>query len=80
MSDELMSRLISEGIKITVTPSEQVEALRAEVRDLQDRLEKLQAEYYRVEYRYRCECIINQRLQDHCRECGFPVPHSTYEL
>ena len=51
MSDELLSRLISEGIKITVTPSEQVEALRSEVRDLQDRLEKFQAEYYRVEYR-----------------------------
>ena len=79
-SDELLARLLSDGLKLVVTPSEQVIALQAQVSELQDRLEGLQAEYYRVEYRYRCGCIINQRLQDYCRECGLPVPHSTYEL
>lgn len=80
MLDELLARLLSDGLKLVVTPSEQVIALQAQVTELQDRLKKLQAEYYRVEYRFRCECIINQRLQDYCRDRGFPVPHYTYEL
>ena len=54
-SDELLARLLSDGLKLVVTPSEQVIALQAQVSELQDRLQKLQAEYYRVEYRYRCE-------------------------
>ena len=50
-SDELLARLLSDGLKLVVTPSEQVIALQAQVAELQSRLEKLQAEYYRVENR-----------------------------
>ena len=78
MSDELLSRLISEGLKIMVTPSEQVEALRAEVRDLQKQLQDLRTAYNRCEYLYRCECIINNRLHDFCREQGVRVPNHLF--
>ena len=41
---------------------------------LEGKLSALQAEYNRVEYLYRCECVINERLTDFCRSEGVRPP------
>lgn len=55
-------------LEVTVTPSDEVYQLRARVQELETALEDLRKEYNRVEYLYRCECIISMRLGDRCRE------------
>ena len=48
-------------------PSDEVKALRARVAALEEKVERLKAEYNRVEYKYKREVIINCELVDLCR-------------
>lgn len=66
-------------LDITVTPSDEVQALRSQVHALQQELNDLQAQYNRVEYLYRCEVLISHQLADLCKEHGVKVPHRLYE-
>lgn len=66
-------------LEVSVTPSDEVQALRARVQALQHDMDDLQARYNRVEYLYRCECLVNSRLIDHCAERGYKVPKSLYQ-
>lgn len=61
-------------LNVTITPSERVQELQAHVEALEGKLSTLQAEYNRVEYLYRCECVINERLTDFCRSEGVRPP------
>ena len=89
-SDALLASLaallagVVEGIPInlnvSLTPSERVQALEEQVKALTSALSTLQRDYNRVEYLYRCECIINQRLQDYCQSNGVPVPRNLYRV
>ena len=60
-------------IRVRLVSDEEVLNLRREVQALTARLEGLQAEYDRLEYRYRCECIVNMELVDLCHAHGVPV-------
>lgn len=55
-------------LEVVVTTSDEVLSLRARVKELEEVIEGLRSEYNRIEYLYRCESIINQRLIDRCRE------------
>lgn len=65
-------------VDVTVTPSDEVQALRKQVSDLTLQLSDLQAKYNRVEFLYRCETLVNARLVDMCHDKGIKVPPSLY--
>ncbi len=54
-------------VHVTLRTDDEVQALRARVAELEAALEAERAAYRRVEYKYRCESIINQELVDLCR-------------
>lgn len=75
----LLSRLIGEegdslNLHVTVSEAEEVAALRQTVKDLNERLDKLQQEYNRLEYLYRCETLVNLQIIDIAREEGVNIP------
>lgn len=61
-------------LSITMTDSNKVRALEAEVARLEAALKDLQARYNRTEYLYRCEVLISIQICDYCRENGFKLP------
>ncbi len=65
-------------VEVSVTPSERVQDLKAQVAALHEALDALQAKYNRTEYLYRCECVINDRLHDYCRSHGLNPPRSLF--
>lgn len=60
-------------LAVSLTPADEVNALRSHVQELEDDLKQLRTRYDRLEYNYRCEAVVNLRLVDHCREHGIPV-------
>lgn len=54
-------------VHVTLRTDDEVLRLRAQVAELEAALEAEKAAYNRVEYKYRCECVINQELVDLCR-------------
>lgn len=66
-------------LDVTLTTSDEVQALRQQVRELTSQLQELQAQLNRVEYLYRCETIINTKLVDHCRSARIPVPKTLFD-
>lgn len=63
---------MSEPLELVVRliPSDEVLQLREQVKALQGKLDDLQAQYNRVEYKYRCEVIVANELLDLCRANG----------
>lgn len=61
-------------VEVSVTPSDEVNALRDRVAELEGELAELRQAYSRVEYRYRCEVLLNLQLQDLMRVAGIPFP------
>lgn len=57
---------------MVLTTSDEVLSLREQVKVLTEQLGRLQADYNRVEFRYRCECVVNMELQDLLKENGIP--------
>jgi len=58
------------SVAVTLTTSDEVLALRAEVARLKAEAEAAKAAFDRLEFKFRCESIINQELTDLCREKG----------
>lgn len=65
-------------VNVHITPSDEVQELRARAADLQERLDSLQADYNRIEYYYRCESLVNMELIDLCRKHGVEVRPSIF--
>jgi len=65
-----------EGIplNITLTTSDEVQQLRQQLADLEQKQEELQKAFHRVEFNFRCESIINMELQDFCTRNGLRPP------
>lgn len=65
-----------EGIplKITLTTSDEVQQLRQQLADLEQKQQELQSAFHRVEFNFRCESIINMELQDFCTHNGLRPP------
>lgn len=61
-------------LEVSITPSDEVQSLRQQLRDKTSQLETLQKEFNRVSYLYRVETLINLQLQDICKENGIKVP------
>lgn len=61
-------------VAVSLTASDEVAALRAQVADLTAELAQLRADYNKVEFRYRCEVLLNFQLQDLMRAAGVPFP------
>lgn len=79
LSSALLSALTGEGgaplkVAVSLTPSDEVTALRSQVADLTLKLAELQRDYNKVEFRYRCEVLLNFQLQDLMRAAGVPFP------
>lgn len=66
-------------VDVTVTVSDEVQALRSQLADVQAKLEDMTARFHRVEYLYRCETLINARLVDVCSQHGYKVPKSLFQ-
>lgn len=62
------------NIAVTLTSSDEVLALRAQVAELQGQLSELQTSYNRVQYLYMCEVQLNWQLQDILKGAGIPFP------
>lgn len=54
-------------VHVILRTDDEVLNLRARIAELEAALEEQKAAYHRVEYMYRCECVINQELVDLCR-------------
>lgn len=79
LSSALLFALTGEGgsplkVAVSLTTSDEVNALRAQVAELTAQLANLRQEYNRVEYRYRFEVMLNFQLQDIMRAAGVPFP------
>lgn len=57
-------------IHVRISPDDEVQALRARVAALEKSAAELEERANRAEYRYRCEVLVNQELQDLCRAHG----------
>ena len=65
-------------LHITLSPSEELLALRRENEDLRQELDRLRSDFKRNEYRFACESILNNKLIDLCRESGIEVPKTFF--
>lgn len=61
-------------VAVTLTASDEVNALRSQVADLHRQLADLQEEFNKVQFRYRCEVLLNLQLQDLMTCAGIPFP------
>lgn len=61
-------------VEVSLTPSDEVAALRARVAALEGELAALQQTYNVVEFRYRCEVLLNLQLQDFMTAAGLRFP------
>lgn len=59
-------------IHVRLSPDDEVLALRARVAELEAQAEAARAERDRLEYKYRCESLINTELIDLCKREGVP--------
>lgn len=66
-------------LEVVLTSSDEVLALRQQVRDLTSQLEQMQQRINRTEYAYGWECTLNDRLLDFCRANDLKVPRSFLE-
>lgn len=67
-------------LDVSLTPSQQVLSLQKRVSDLTYRINDMQCNYDRLEYKYRCEVLVNSELMDICRLHNFPVRDSLKNL
>lgn len=49
-------------ISVKLTTSDEVLALRSKIESLQNELENMKKEHNRLEYLYRCECLVSMEL------------------
>lgn len=66
-------------LHVLLTPSDEVQALRARIAALEGELKQLREQYNRTEFLYRCETLINLQLQDLCREQQVKVPRRLFQ-
>lgn len=59
-------------LEVVFTPSDEVQSLREQVKQLTGERDNLQANFNRVELLYRSECAINLELQDILRANHIP--------
>lgn len=88
MSDSLLSlcSLLCQSIRagegiplnITFTASDEVQQLRQQLSDLEQKQQELQDAFHRVEFNFRCESIINMELQEFCTQHGMKPPARLY--
>lgn len=71
LSSKLCSFLDNPVIRLETSSTEEVEALKEEIRALQAENEYLRADRKRIEQKYADEVNRNLRLEDICRACGF---------
>lgn len=79
LSSALLPYFTGEGgsplkVAVSVTPSDEVMALRSQVSELQAELAALRTAHNRTEYLYMCEVKLNLQLQDLMRAAGVPFP------
>lgn len=67
-------------VDVSLTPSQQVLSLQKRVSDLTYRLDEMQQINTRLEYKYRCEVIVNSELMDICKTYNLPVRDSLKNL
>lgn len=67
-------------LEVALCDADEVKEYKQRVEELEALVEALRADYNRVEFKYRCECTINYRLHDFCREQGVQVPNSLFKV
>lgn len=65
-------------VRVILTTSDEVQALRAQVAQLKADLAALQSSFERAEYLYRCETLINCQLVDLCKAEGIVIPRRLF--
>lgn len=76
----LYDRLAGQGINVNlnVNPSDELVLLREQVKSLTAEVARLTSERNRSEYLFRCETLLNQRIQDWCRERDIKIPKQLF--
>lgn len=67
-------------VDVILTPSQQVLSLQKRVSDLTYRIDDMQRNYDRLEYKYRCEVLVNSELMDICKSHNYSVRDSIKNL
>lgn len=73
-------RVVPLKVDVSLTPSQQVLSLQKRVSDLTYRLDEMQQIYTRLEYKYRCEVLVNSELMDICKSYNLPIRDSLKNL
>jgi hypothetical protein len=73
-------RVVPFKVDVSLTPSQQVLSLQKRVSDLTYRIDDMQRSYDRLEYKYRCEVLVNSELMDICKTYNLPVRDSLKNL
>lgn len=61
-------------VEVSVTPSDEVTALRSDFAAVRSQLAELQRQYNAVEFRYRCEVLRNLQIEDLAKSNGINIP------
>lgn len=73
-------RVVPLKVDVILTPSQQVLSLQKRVSDLTYRIDDMQRNYDRLDYKYRCEVLVNSELMDICKPHNYPVRDSIKNL
>lgn len=73
-------RVVPFKVDVSLTPSQQVLSLQKRVSDLTYRIDDMKRSYDRLEYKYRCEVLVNSELMDICKTYNLPVRDSLKNL
>lgn len=61
------------NLQVVLTPSEEVQSLRARIKDLEGQITAMRQEVTRAQNLFQAESVLNLELIDLCREHGVPV-------
>ena len=61
-------------LEVALCDSEELKASKDRVEELEALVEGLRADYNRLEFKYRCESLVNMQLTDFCRDNNIKVP------
>ena len=67
-------------VEVILTDSNMVQSLRQQLTQLEEEHDRLRDNFRLVEYRYRCEVLINMQIVDYCKTKGIKLPRRLMQV
>lgn len=74
-----LSDTLCNGISVSVTLSDVVKQLQSELDEQSAKYDALQQDFNRLQFKFRCECLINHQLTDYVQDLGIEVPKRLFD-